>query len=94
MPKSEARRGGSRQLLKHTNDRVRVGTILDNRLKSLGNSVMGTCIVNDSEPPYIHSATLKKSDSRCKHLYNLKGSQGTTMVYGKMFEDAAVRPNE
>ena len=48
-------------LLKHTNDRVHVGVILDNRIKSLGNSVTGICIVNDSEPPYIRSANLQKN---------------------------------
>ena len=63
----------------------RLGLILFNRLKSLGNSVTGTVIVNDSEPPYLHSATLKKSDSKCSRLYNPKGSQNTTMVYSKLF---------
>ena len=82
------------ELLKHTNDQVRVGSILDNRSKSLGSSVTGTVIVNDSELPYIHSATQKKSDSRCSRLYNPKGSQDSTMVYSKMLEDAAVRPSE
>ena len=57
-------------LLNHSNDQVRVKYILDNRSKSLGGSVTGTVIVNDSEIPHIHSATQKKSDSRCSHLYN------------------------
>ena len=56
------------ELLKHTNDQTRVGAILDNRSKSLGSSVTGTVIVNDSELPYIHSAIQKKSDSRCSRL--------------------------
>ena len=34
------------------------------------------------------------SNSRCSRLYNPKGSQSSTMVYSKMLEDAAVRPNE
>ena len=34
------------------------------------------------------------SSTRSKYLYNLKGSQENTMVYGKIFEDAACRPRE
>ena len=55
-------------LLNHTNNRVCVVDILDNRLKSLGNSVMGTCVVNDSEPQTIRSATMKKIDFNCTRL--------------------------
>ena len=81
-------------LLNHTNAAVRIKAIQDNRLSTAGGSVTGTCIVNDSEPPVLHSVMMKKSDSKCRQLYNPQGSQNTTMVYGKMFEDAACRPKE
>ena len=34
------------------------------------------------------------SEVKCSRLYNLKGSLAKTMVYSKLFEDGAVRPNE
>ena len=37
---------------------------------------------------------MKKSESKCTRLYNPKGSHKTTMVYSKLLEDGAVRPNE
>ena len=37
---------------------------------------------------------MKKSDSKCTRLYNPQGSQTTIMVYSKLLEDGAVRPNE
>ena len=80
-------------LLEHSNDCDRVKYILDNRLKSLGGSVTGTVIVNDSDLPHIHSTIQKKSDSRCSRLYNPQGTQDNTMVYSKLLEDAAVRAN-
>ena len=81
-------------LLNHTNGTARIKIIQDNRLSSAGGSVTGTCIVNDSQPPILHSVTMKKSDSKCRQLYNPQGSQKTTMVYGKLFEDVACRPKE
>ena len=60
----------------------------------MGGVIMGTCIVNDSNPPILPSVMSKKSDSRSKHLFNLKGSQNTTLVYGKIFEDTACCPKE
>ena len=50
--------------------------------------------MNDSNIPHIHSATQKSGKSRCNRLYNLQGKQNNTMVYSKLLEDAAVRPNE
>ena len=82
------------ELLEHTNSTAHINTILDNRKSTMGGVITGTCIVNDSDPPILHSVMSKKSDSRSKHLFNLKGSQNTTMVYGKIFEDAACRPKE
>ena len=80
--------------MSHTKDKGRVRDILENRHKSTGNSVTGTCILNDSEPPYLYSTTMKKSDSKCTRLYNPQGSHKTTMVYSKLLEDSAVRPNK
>ena len=54
---------------------------------------MGTCIVNDSEPSCIYTTTIKNSEAKCTRLYNPQGSPKTTMVYSKLLEDGAVRPN-
>ena len=53
----------------------------------------GTVVVN-SDPPILHSVTSSNSGSRIKYLVNPKGSFDNTMVYGKIFEDAACRPRE
>ena len=52
------------ELLDHTNGTARINTILDNRKSTLGGAITGTCIVNDSDPPILHSVLMKKSDSR------------------------------
>ena len=62
------------ELLDHTNSTARINTILDNRKSTLGGVITGNCVVNDSDPPILHSVMSKKYDSRSKHLYNLKGS--------------------
>ena len=80
--------------MSHTNNRERVRDILENRHKSTENSVMGTCVVNDFEPPYLYTTTMKKSESKCTRLHNPQGSHKTTLVYSKLLEDSAVRPNK
>ena len=81
-------------LLEHSNNGDQIRAILDNRHKSQGGSVTGTVIVNDANIPRIYSATQRSSSSRCTRLYNPQGTQNTTMVRCKLFEDAAIRPNE
>ena len=36
----------------------------------------------------------KETEAKCTRLYNPQGSPKTTMVYSKLLEDGAVRPNE
>ena len=62
-------------LLEHSNNGDTCRAILDNRLKTLGGSVTGTIVVNDSDPPRIYSATQRNSSSRCTRLYNPQGTQ-------------------
>ena len=55
-----------------------------------------TCIVNDSDPLYMHTTMARHGNSelKCSRLYNPKGSLNKIMVYSKLFKDGAVRPNE
>ena len=100
-PKPTAAEGGNlsyvhphHSLLDHSNDSDYIRAILDSRHKSQGGSVTGTVIVNDANIPRIYSTTRRSSTSRCTRLFNPQGTQNTTMVYPKLFEDAAARPNE
>jgi hypothetical protein len=81
-------------LLDHTNDKKRVKEVLDNRQKSSGTFVTGTCIRNDSEPLCMYTTMMKKSETKSTRLYNPQGSAKITMVYSKTLDDGAVRPNE
>ena len=81
------------ELLEHSNRSTLVTTILDSRKSTMGGVCMGTCVVN-TDPPALHSVTSSNSGSRSKYLCNPKGSPENTMVYSKIFEDAACRPKE
>ena len=80
-------------LLENTNRSTLKNTILDNRKSTMGGFCSGTVVVN-TDPPTLHSTTSSNSGSRAKYLVNPKGSLDNTMVYGKIFEDAACRPRE
>ena len=60
----------------------------------MGGVTMGTCVVNTSDPPTLHSVMTSNNSTRSKHLCNLKGSQENTMVVGNIFGDAACRLRE
>ena len=67
-------------LLEHSNRSTLITTILDNRKSTMGGVCFGTCVVNTSDPPTLHSVMSSNSSSRSKHLFNLKGSQDKIMV--------------
>ena len=56
----------------------------------------GTVIKNVSEPLTIFTTLARRGNSevKCTRLYNPQGSPTTTMVYCKLFEDSAVKPNK
>ena len=64
-------------LLEHSNRTILITTILDNRKSTMGGVTTGTCVVNTTDPPTLHSVMSSRSSSRSKYLYNLKGSQKT-----------------
>ena len=51
---------------------------------------------NDSEPLTIFTTLAQRGNSevKCTRLYNPQGAPATTMVYSKLLEDSAVKPNE
>ena len=84
------------ELLSHENDIKKIRSILNNRFTSLGQSVTGIVIRNDSDPLTILTTLAQRgnSEAKCNRLYNLKGSPHDTMIYSKMLEDSAVYPFE
>ena len=80
-------------LLENSNKSNLKSTILDNRKLNIAGFWAGTVVVN-SDTPILHSALSSNSGSRINYLVNPQGSPGNTMVYGKIFKDAACRPKE
>ena len=68
-------------------------TVLDSRKVNIASLCSGT-VVQNIEPPMVHSVTCSHSGSKIKHLVNPQGSQSSTMEYGKIFEDTACHPWE
>ena len=82
--------------MSHDNDGKKIRAVLNNRFNTSGLSVTGTVIKNGPEPLTILSTMAKygNSELKCRRLYNPIGSSNKTMVYSKMLEDSAVKPNE
>ena len=83
-------------ILDHDNDGNKIRKVLNNRLDSFGQSVTGTVIKNDSDPPVIFSlfSLRGNSESKCNRPLNPKGDQSRSMVYCKLVEDSGLKPNE
>ena len=82
--------------MSHENDGKKIRNVLENRNNSFGQSVTGTVIKNDSDPLVVFTtmALRGNSETKCNRLFNPKGDQTKSMVYCKMFENSAVKPNE
>ena len=80
-------------LLENSNKSTLKTTILANRKATMAGLCSGTVVENE-DPPILHSVTSSNSCSRIKNSVNPKGNRDKTMVYGKIFEDAACRPTE
>ena len=83
-------------ILGHENDGKKIRNVLENRKNSSGLSVTGTVIKNDSDPLVIFTTMAQRgnSEAKCNRLYNPQGDHTRSMVFSKMFEDSAVKPNE
>ena len=82
--------------MSHDNEGKKIRAVLNNRFGTSGLSVTGTVIKNGSEPLTLLLTMAKHGNSelKCRRLYNPIGSSNKTMVYSKMLEDSAVKPNE